>query len=85
MIKQILYLILGVGSTFLFAFGIVYLAIKLNDWLYNEKMDSQNIGSYNYDSYCNYWGRIIYYLEHIFDYGFHHFKYKKKGIYKKKA
>lgn len=40
MIKQILYLILGVGSTFLFTFGIVYLAIKLNDWLYNEKMDS---------------------------------------------
>jgi hypothetical protein len=40
MIKQIIYLILGVGSTFLFAFGIVWLAIKLNDWLYNEKMDS---------------------------------------------
>ena len=39
MIKQILYLILGVGFTF-FAFGIVYLAIKLNDWLQNEKMDS---------------------------------------------
>ena len=40
MIKQILYLILGVSFTFLFAFSIVYLAIKLNDWLHNEKMDS---------------------------------------------
>jgi hypothetical protein len=40
MIKQILYLILGVGTTFLIAFGIVWLAIKLNDWLSNEKMDS---------------------------------------------
>jgi hypothetical protein len=40
MIKQILYLILGVGSTFLFAFGIVWLAIKINDWLHDEKMHS---------------------------------------------
>ena len=40
MIKQILYLIFGVGFTFLFAFSIVYLAIKLNDWLHDEKMDS---------------------------------------------
>ena len=40
MIKQILYLILGVGTTFLIAFGIVWLAIKLNDWLSNEKVDS---------------------------------------------
>jgi hypothetical protein len=40
MIKQILYLILGVGTTFLIAFGIVWLAIKLNDWLSDEKMDS---------------------------------------------
>jgi hypothetical protein len=40
MIKQILYLILGVGFTFFFALGIVKLAIKLNDWLHNEKMDS---------------------------------------------
>ena len=40
MIKQILYLILGVGTTFLIAFGIVWLAIKLNDWLHNEKVDS---------------------------------------------
>ena len=40
MIKQILYLILGVGFTFLFAIGIVKLAIKLNDWFGNEKMDS---------------------------------------------
>jgi hypothetical protein len=40
MVKQILYLILGVGSTFLIALGIVKLAIKLNDWLSNEKMDS---------------------------------------------
>ena len=67
MIKQILYLILGLGSTFLFAFGIVYLAIKLNDWLYNEKMDSQNIGSYNYDSDCIFWIDTIYYLEYIFN------------------
>jgi len=40
MIKQILYLILGVGTTFLIAFGIVWLAIKLNDWLIDEKVDS---------------------------------------------
>jgi hypothetical protein len=40
MIKQILYLILGVGMTFGIVFGIMWLAIKLNDWLYNEKMDS---------------------------------------------
>jgi len=40
MIKQILYLILGVSFTFLFAIGIVKLAIKLNDWFGNEKMDS---------------------------------------------
>ena len=40
MIQQILYLILGVGTTFLIALGIVKLAIKLNDWLGNEKMDS---------------------------------------------
>jgi hypothetical protein len=40
MIKQILYLILGVGSIFLFAFGIMWLAIKINDLLHNEKMDS---------------------------------------------
>jgi hypothetical protein len=40
MIKQILYLILGVGTTFLIAVCIVKLAIKLNDWLGNEKMDS---------------------------------------------
>jgi hypothetical protein len=40
MIKQILYLILGVSMTFGIVFGIMWLAIKLNDWLYNEKMDS---------------------------------------------
>jgi hypothetical protein len=40
MIKQILYLILGVGSIFLFAFSIMWLAIKINDLLHNEKMDS---------------------------------------------
>jgi hypothetical protein len=39
-IKQILYLIIGVGTTFLIALGIVKLAIKLNDWLSDEKMDS---------------------------------------------
>jgi hypothetical protein len=40
MIKQILYLILGVGMTFGIVFGIMKLAIKVNDWLHNEKMDS---------------------------------------------
>jgi hypothetical protein len=40
MIKQILYLILGVGMTFSIVFGIMWLAIKINDWLHNEKMDS---------------------------------------------
>ena len=40
MLKQILYLILGVGTTFLIALGIVKLAIKINDWFGNEKMDS---------------------------------------------
>jgi|LauGreDrversion4_2_1035121.scaffolds.fasta_scaffold3807281_2 hypothetical protein len=40
MIKQILYLILGVGITFGIVFGIMWLAIKLNDLLHNEKMDS---------------------------------------------
>ena len=85
MIKQILYLISGLIIIAGIISGIMYVAIKINDWLSDEKVDSQNIGSYNYDSYCTYWGRIIYYLEHIFDYGFHHFKYKKKGIYKKKA
>jgi hypothetical protein len=40
MIKQILYLILGVGMTFGIVFGIMWLAIKINDWLHNEKMDS---------------------------------------------
>jgi hypothetical protein len=39
-IKQILYLILGVGMTFGIVFGIMWLAIKINDWLHNEKMDS---------------------------------------------
>lgn len=40
MIKQILYLILGVGMTFGIVFEIMWLAIKINDWLSDEKMDS---------------------------------------------
>jgi hypothetical protein len=40
MIKQILYLIWGMGMVFGFAFGIVWLAIRLNNWLNDEKMDS---------------------------------------------
>jgi hypothetical protein len=40
MIKQILYLIWGMAMVFGFAFGIVWLAIRLNNWLNDEKMDS---------------------------------------------
>jgi hypothetical protein len=40
MIKQILYLIWGMGMVFGFAFGIVWLAIRLNNLLNDEKMDS---------------------------------------------
>ena len=40
MIKQILYLIWGTGMVFGIAFGIVWLAIKINDLLHDEKMDS---------------------------------------------
>jgi len=40
MIKKILYLILGVSMTFGIVFGIMWLAIKINDWLSDEKMDS---------------------------------------------
>jgi hypothetical protein len=40
MIKQILYLIWGLGMTFGIIFGIMYAAIKINDWLSDEKVDS---------------------------------------------
>lgn len=51
----------------------------------NEKVDNQNIGYYSYDSDCIYWGGDIYYLEWVFDYGFHHYRHKKKGIYRRKT
>jgi hypothetical protein len=40
MIKQILYLIWGMGMVFGIIFGIMWLAIKINDWLSDEKVDS---------------------------------------------
>jgi hypothetical protein len=40
MIKQILYLIWGMAMVFGIIFGIMWLAIKINDWLSDEKMDS---------------------------------------------
>lgn len=40
MIKQILYLIWGMGMVFSIAAGIAWLAIKINDFLSDEKMDS---------------------------------------------
>ena len=40
MIKQILYLIWGIGMVFGIAAGIAWLANKINDFLSNEKMDS---------------------------------------------
>jgi hypothetical protein len=40
MIKQILYLIWGLVMTAGIVSGIMYAAIKINDWLSDEKMDS---------------------------------------------
>lgn len=40
MIQQILYLIWGLSMVVGIAFGIMWLAIKLNNWLDDEQMDS---------------------------------------------
>jgi hypothetical protein len=37
MIKQILYLIFGMGMVFGITIGIAWLAIKINDWLSDDK------------------------------------------------
>ena len=40
MIKQIIYLIWGLGMTAVIIFCIMYAAIKINDWLSDDKVDS---------------------------------------------
>ena len=78
MIKQILYLVSGLIMIAGIISGIMYVAIKINDWLSDEKLDSQNIGSYIYDSDCTFWNRDSYCLECVFTYQFYYQGYKKK-------